>query len=147
MKRYLAVLAVLTLISIPIFAFAAGSAMTFTETTHGSVKKVVVSWTSDNVTGGVSGTTTNGYSGRFLGAITVPGTAGAQPNDNYDITVTDADGVDLALGGLMNRDETNTEFVAEASMAGIATGKLTFNVTNASDSGVNNTGTIYLYIR
>jgi hypothetical protein len=95
----------------------------------------------------VSGTTTNGYSGRFLGVITVPGTAADQPDDNYSITITDSDGVDLALGALSNRDETNTEFVPEASMAGIATGTLTFNVTSASAPGANTKDKIYLYIR
>lgn len=147
MKKYMALLAVVALIAIPMYVFAAGSAMTFTETTLGSVKKIKVAWTSDNVTGGVSGTTTYAYSGRIIGAITIPGTVAEQPDDNYDITVTDSDSVDLALGALLNRDETNTEYVAEASMAGIATGKLTVNVTNASGSGVNNTGTIYLFIR
>src|SRR5574343_1067336 len=98
----------------------AGSAMTFTEVTHGSVKKIKCAWTSDDATGAVSGTTDKVYSGRFIGAITVPGTGGDAPDDNYDITVADGDGVDLALGALLNRDTANTEFVAEASMAGVA---------------------------
>ena len=132
---------------IPVIVYAAGSAITFTEVTHGSVKKVKVAWTSDNVTGGVSGTTTNAYSGRFLGAITVPGTAGDQPDDNYDITIADSDGVDLALGALANRDEATTEFVAEASMGGVASSPLTFTISNASGVGVNTKGTIYLLIR
>jgi len=121
----------------------AGSAMTFTETRHGSVKKIKCAWTSDSATGAVSGTTTYGYSGRIIGAITVPDGVAA-PDDNYDIAVTDSDGVDLALGALADRDTANTEFVAEASMAGIASGTLTVSVTHAGNS---KKGTLYLFIR
>ena len=122
----------------------AGSAMVFTEVTHGTVKKIKAAWTSDSVTGAVSGTTTNSYDGRIMGATTVPGLAGAQPDDNYNITVSDNDSVDIALGALLLRDETNTEYVAEASMAGVAHSQLTIAVTAAGNS---NTGTLYLYIR
>jgi len=122
----------------------AGSAMVFTEVTHGTVKKIKAAWTADSATAAVSGTTTYPYSGRIIGATTVPGTAGTQPDDNYNITVADGDGVDIALGALLLRDETNTEYVAEASMAGVAHSKLTIAVTAAGNS---NTGTLYLYIR
>jgi hypothetical protein len=40
---------------------------------------------------------------------TKPGTAAAQPDDNYDITITDAEGLDIMGGELLNRDETNAE--------------------------------------
>ena len=122
----------------------AGSAMTFTEYRLGTVKKLKVAWTSDSATGAVSGTSTYEYEGRLIGAITVPGTAGDQPSDNYDIAVNDADSVDVALGALANRDELNTEFVAEASMAGLANSKITVAVTAAGNS---KKGTIYLFIR
>ena len=122
----------------------AGSAMTFTEITHGTVKKIKAAWTTDSGTGAVSGTTTNSYDGRIMGATTVPGLAGAQPDDNYNITVSDNDSVDIALGALLLRDDTNTEFVAEASMAGVAHSTLTVAVTAAGNS---KTGVLYLYIR
>jgi hypothetical protein len=122
----------------------AGSVMTFTEITHGTVKKIKAAWTSDSGTGAVSGTTTNSYSGRIIGACTVPGLAGAQPDDNYNITVSDSDSVDIALGALLLRDELNTEYVAETSMAGVAHSTLTIAVTAAGNS---NTGVLYLYIR
>jgi hypothetical protein len=122
----------------------AGSSMTFTEITHSTVKKIKCAWTSDDTTGAVSGTTTYPYSGRLLGAITVPGTGGDAPDPNYDIAVNDSDGVDVALGALQNRHTSNTEFVAEASMAGIAHSKITVAVTAAGNS---NKGTLYLFIR
>lgn len=120
----------------------AGSSTTFTEVTHGTVKKIKCAWVSDDTTGAVSGTTTHSYSGRFIGLITDPGATA--PTADYDITVTDTDGVDLLLGAGIDRHTSNTEFVAEASMAGVAHSKLTFNVTNAGNSKV---GDIYLLIR
>jgi hypothetical protein len=121
----------------------AGSATTFTETTIGTVKKIKCEWTSDDTTGAVSGTTTNSYSGRFIGLITDPGATA--PTDNYTVTVTDDDSVDLLLGAATgNRDTATTEFLAEASLAGVASSKLTFNVSSAGNSKI---GTIYLLIR
>jgi len=121
----------------------AGSVMTFTEVTHGSVKKIKAVWTSDDTTGAVSGTTTYPYSGRLIGAITVPSGVAA-PSVNYDIAVNDVDSVDVALGALANRSDVNTEFVAEASMAGIAHSKVTIAITGAGNS---KQGTVYLFIR
>jgi len=121
----------------------AGSSMTFTETIIGSVKKIKCVWVSDDATGAVSGTTVEGYSGRFLGLITDPGAPA--PSDNYTVTVTDSDGVDLLLGAATaNRDTANTEFIKEADMGGVAMSKLTFAVSAAGNSKA---GTIYLLIR
>ena len=121
----------------------AGSSITFTEITHGTVKKIKAVWVSDDTTGAVSGTTTEAYSGRFLGLITDPGATA--PSDNYTVTVTDDDTVDLLLGSATaNRDTADTEFIKEADMAGVAMSKLTFNVSSAGNS---KEGTIYLLLR
>jgi hypothetical protein len=121
----------------------AGSAMVFTEIRHSSVKKIKAAWTSDDTTGAVSGTTTYPYGGKLIGAITVPDGVAA-PSANYDIAVNDDDSVDVALGALANRSDTDTEYVAEASMAGVANSKLTIAITAAGNS---KKGTVYLYIR
>ena len=121
----------------------AGSSMTFTETTFSTVKKIKAVWVSDDNNGTASGTTTAVFSGRFIGLITDPGSP--QPSDNYTVTVKDADGVDLLLGAATtNRDQTTTEFLAEASLAGVANSTLTFSVAVAGNS---KGGTIYLLIR
>ena len=120
-----------------------GSAMVFTEITHGTIKKIKAAWTSDDTTGDVSGTTTNPYFGRICGAITVPDGV-AVPSAAYDIAVNDNDSVDVALGALANRSATDTEYVAEASMAGVAHSKLTIAITAAGNS---TKGIVYLYIR
>ena len=121
----------------------AGSSMTITETKHTTIKKIKCAWTSDDTTGAVSGTTTYTYSGRFIGLITDPGSPA--PSDNYTVTVTDSDSVDLLLGAATgNRDTSTTEFLAEASLAGVANSTLTFSVSSAGNSKA---GTIYLLIR
>ena len=121
----------------------AGSSMTFTETKHTTVKKIKAAWVSDDAAGTASGTTTGKYSGRFIGLITDPGATA--PTDNYTVTVADGDAVDLLLGAATaNRDTINTEFLAEASLAGVANSTLTFSVSGAGNSKV---GTIYLLIR
>jgi len=120
----------------------AGSAMVFTEIRHSSVKKIKAAWTSDDTTGAVSGTTTYPYNGRLIGVITVPGSPA--PSADYDIAVNDDDSVDVALGALADRHTSNTEYVAEASLAGVANSKLTIAITAAGNS---KKGTVYLYIR
>lgn len=120
--------------------------MTITEKSHSSMKKIKAAWVSGqgNYANTVSGTTTNYYDGQIWGAITVPGTSTTTPLDNYDITVKDSDSIDVALGALANRDQTNTEYVTSASMAGVASDTLTITVTTA---GSANSGTLYLLIR
>jgi len=121
----------------------AGALMTFTEITHGTVKKIKAEWLSDDATGAVSGTTTAYYFGRLFGAITVPD-AVAAPTNLYDIAVNDNDGIDIALGALADRSNVNTEFVPEASMAGIAHSQITIAITAAGNA---TEGIVYLFIR
>lgn len=115
-------------------------AVTVTETRHTVVKKVKFAWTSDG-TGAASGSTTFPYDGKVELLTTVP-TDG--PTDNYDITVTDSDGVDVLAGAGANRDTSATEQVAGASLGAVAGSVLTINVSNA---GASKSGVAYLYIR
>lgn len=121
----------------------AGSSMVFTETTFSTVKKIKAVWVSDDALGTASGTTTEAYSGRFIGLITDP--TSPAPTQGYTITIADSDGVDLLLGAATaNRHTTTTEFVKEADMAAVAQSTLTFAVSGAGNS---KQGTIYLLIR
>ena len=122
----------------------AGSAMVFTETVHGSAKKIVAAWTSDDTTGAVSGTTTQVYDGEVLGLTTIPGAAGDAPDPNYDVAVNDAGGHDVLIGAGQDRHTSNTEHVARASLAAVAASKLTIAVTGAGNA---NTGVVVLYVR
>lgn len=108
-----------------------------------NVQKIIFSWTSGNLaqSGTASGTTTYPYTGQILRATTVPGVATA-PDNLYDITLTNEDSVDVAIGLLANRSGTSTEWVT-SGMGAVVGDKLTINVTNAGD---DNTGELYVYI-
>lgn len=122
---------------------AAGT-VTITEERIGTIKKIKFSWTSGDggEDGTASGQTTEVYSGKILGLATDPGSPA--PTDNYDITVTDEDGMDVLMGGGANRDTANTEYVLSASLGAVANDKLTINIAAA---GTNKKGIAYLYIR
>jgi hypothetical protein len=117
---------------------------TITEKTVGSAKKVTFAWVSA-ADGTATGTTTyKQYDGEVLGLTTIPGAAALAPDDNYDITVMDADSHDVLLGAGANRDTANTEHVTRASLAVAAHTSLTINVSGAGDS---NAGTAIVYLR
>ena len=123
---------------------ASAAVVTVTESITNAVKKIVWEWTSSDPGGIASGATVAPYDGKLLGLATIPGTVGDQPDDNYDITITDDDSHDVLLGAGANRDETNTEYVAEASIAAVAGSVLTLNVAAA---GVATKGTVVLWIK
>lgn len=124
---------------------AAGT-VAVTEENWGSVKKIKFVWTAgtDGDAGTASGSTTTTYEGKLIQATTVPGTGGTQPDDNYDVTLTDADSVDLLAGNGANRDETNTEHITLTNLGAVKADALTLSVSGA---GASNTGTVYVYIR
>ena len=114
-------------------------AVVITEVTHTVPKKITFAW--DGTT--VDGTTTNYYNGTILLVATVPGTAGDQPDDNYDLTLENADGVDMLAGQGANRDETNTEFIS-SGMGAFTAEKIVLSITNA---GAGGEGTVYVWIK
>ena len=124
---------------------AAVGAVTYSEETYGSVKKIAMAWTSSADTGAVSGTLTTGsYNGAIERLVTVPGLVAAQPDDNYTVTVLDEDGTDVLMGAGASRDETNTEQVLASSLGCVANDKLELRIASAGNS---KTGVVYLYIR
>lgn len=140
----------------------AGSAMTFTYDEgndgigqHCNLKVAVASWTSDASDGHATGSLRK-IVGRLVKAVTVPGAGGAAPTDNYDIALTDEQGINV-LGGvqtsLQDRDTANAEevyfLVKDAagtplaqSLHPVVCNALQVAVTNAGNS---KTGTLYLY--
>lgn len=128
----------------------AGSAMTFEYHDTGTVKKVVIDWTSDNVTLGVAGDLKK-ISGFLLKAITDPD-AGSAPAANYDIVLTDPTGANILANvelDLLNRHTANTE-VREFMIAGTGLAErpcvddiITVTVSNCGAG--NNIGRIVLY--
>ena len=66
-----------------------------------------VTWTADG-SGDVSVTGLD-FDGHIQSLETNPAAAGVQPDDQYVVTVTDADGIDVLGGAGADCDETNSE--------------------------------------
>lgn len=121
---------------------------------EGGVRKVIASWTSAS-DGTASGTTAK-IVGQLVKITTNPGSVA--PSDNYDIAITDEDGVDVLAkcdASVANRDTTTSEevYCLVNSNAGsplavgvhpVVCGPVTVAVTNAGDA---KNGVITLYLR
>ena len=119
--------------------------VTITEERAGTIKKIAFAWVSGTGAedGTASGQTTYAYSGKILGLATDPGATA--PSDNYTITITDEDSMDVLMGAAVaNRDTATTEYILSTSLGAVANDKLTINVSGA---GTSKEGTAYLYIR
>jgi hypothetical protein len=124
---------------------AAGTVVV-TEEAYGSIKKITFAWTSgtDADAGTATKATVGAYNGVIERLVTVPGAAPNAPSDNYGVTVTDEDGVDVLMGAGLLRDTANTEQVLASSLGVVANDKLTVNVMAA---GAAKKGTVHLYLR
>lgn len=143
----------------------AGSLMTFTYDDgadgagfRGSIRKVIASFTTDDTTGSVAGTTRK-IVGELIKIVTDPGSDA--PDANWDVVLTDEEGVDLsihmddvAIAALIARHTTTTletylplEDTAGTGRVGtwpVVCDALTITVNNAGNS---KTGQIILYYR
>src|SRR4051812_8010939 len=80
---------------------------TVTHYTLGHVRKIVIDWTADAAAATVPDTVLPVFEGRLMEFVTNPGAVA--PTDNYDIVITDDQGVDKLQGVGANRDTANTE--------------------------------------
>ena len=132
----------------------AGSSMTFSYDGDPDIREslrgmnvITATWTSDDATGAVSGTTKK-IAGMLNKGVTDPGAAA--PTASYDIVITDTSGADVladCVDDLVDRHTANTETVIFASTEGVmpgAVGPLTIAITNAGNA---KNGVIYLYWR
>ena len=157
MKKLMTALIAITLILTVAFgAWAAGATVTptYVPVPHSSVWVLTFTWLADDGNGTVpttiwgDGVTEQPIYGYVVRATTNPGTTA--PQDNYDITLTDADGIDVMGGALMNRDTVTSEHVGSLLQAGnfdwcFVDGTLTLNL---SGNNVNSaTGVLKVYIQ
>lgn len=118
----------------------AGSTCTIVDAcaaSHGRLKTVTFTCLTDDTDGTCTGTTTGSVVGLIYGLKTNPGSAA--PTDNYDITITDVDGVDVLGGVGADRDTSNSEYAAAKDGAGNvvpipSNSALTINVSNAGNA-------------
>lgn len=96
---------------------------------------ITLAWTAD--TGGALDATALNASmkalafGKYLiQAITVPG--GRAPSSNYDITITDENGIDLMGGKMENRHTSNAEAAMPLYFSRPVYGSLTLNLSGNS---------------
>lgn len=110
MKNFLVVVitavVIVMLLAIP-QARAAGTCTVSYADEGNWVKTVTFACTADSADASFPSTATRPIRGWVYLAETNPGTT--SPTDNYDITLTNSEGVDIFGGALTNRDETNTE--------------------------------------
>lgn len=140
MKKILCLLLAMVF-AIASFSWAADvGTVTVSEETFGPTKKIHFTWTTTSA-GAASKTTTESYNGQAVLLVTVPS---GGPTDNYYVTVTDEDGVDVLAGGGATRDTANTEYVRETSLGWVANDTLTLTIASGGDT---KSGHVYLYIR
>ena len=141
MERIATLIAVI--IIAPTIALAAGSVSQTWQPVTDDVTVLTFSWTADSSNGSVPATATVSDVDAFVFmVVTNPGTTA--PTDDYDITLTDEDGVDIMGGNLADRDEANSE-QAVLTVTRFVSGTLTLNITNNSVNSA--TGTVAVYLK
>lgn len=78
--------------------------------------------------------------GYIVRVVTNP--SATAPTDDYDITITDADGVDVMAGALANRDTANSEQVIPSDPPYVNS-ELTVNISTAGEA---KEGVIIIYV-
>lgn len=121
----------------------AGSAMSFGDQTPfkrgQAFRRTTVTFTTDDATGAVEGTSTEEFCGLFYGITTDPGSAA--PTANWDIVVKDEFGVDMLGANGSDRHTSNSEWASASPYPRPVNGPITISITNAGNS---KTGTIYI---
>ena len=86
----------------------ANAAMTFQYDDVGTVKKIIIDWLSDDG-GAASAFDTKKISGFLLKGVTNPADGADQPDDNYNLSLTDPEGGNIlgnCAANLLLRDDT-----------------------------------------
>jgi hypothetical protein len=152
MKKVIAVIALL-LVLIASTAMAAGTVTVTTQTGSGDAIIVHFAWTADAADGSVPATLSGegedwpiNYSGCIYAMETNPGSTA--PTADYDITLTDSDGVDMLGGGGADRSATVSEIVPAkiGTVFGCFPTQNEFTLTITNNSVNSATGTVKVYI-
>ena len=115
--------------------------ITAIETRHRTVSEIVFSWLADSSGDGTATATTFYYSGELVKVVCIPG--GTTPSDLYDITLTDADSIDLLAGQGTDCPNGNSLVITGGF---IPVTESTISLTVANAGNVKN-GSVQIYIR
>ena len=109
--------------------------------------KITVSWVGDSADGSVPNKSLGTVNGYVSVLTTNPGTPA--PTDNYDITLLDSNGVDIAGGALADRDTAVSEAVlpvlSNTRVPRLVIDELTFTLSGNSAAGAQ--GTLVIYVQ
>lgn len=121
--------------------------------TIGVVSMIKYSWvtgSSSQAGDAITKASSEQYNGQIVEFVSSPDST-AQPDDDFDITITDSNSLDVLLGNGADLDEATTEYIINGVvgtstkfLGWVANSALTLNVTNA---GTEKTGRVYLFIR
>lgn len=113
----------------------------------GAITKYSIAWVSD-AAGAVSGNSFNVKAGEVVQVRYIPDSGGTQPTDLYDVTMTDANSIDVLGGSGANLSNANSTVAVPAVSTYfprlLEAGALTPVVANAGNA---KGGTIVLYVR
>lgn len=123
---------------------AAGTVTVTTAVISGSsVTRYTIAWTS-TAGGAVSANTFSVKAGHLIEIKFVPGSAGNQPTDLYDVTLIDTDSIDLLSGrGANLSNATSSRMVWDPPLYHDATQAFDLVVANAGNA---KSGTVILYV-
>ncbi len=108
--------------------------VTATEDHHIGLSKIKLVVTSDSA-GAASGSTTYTYTGQLWQFVVVPDSSTTQPTNAFDITLKDADGIDLLNGlGTDLSNAANTVKFKTDGLLSVSSSALTLAVAAAGDA-------------
>lgn len=115
-------------------------------------RRITWEWEAD-AAGAFEGIVTKELRGIIMRVAFVPGTSGDQPDDNYDITCEDEQGLDVFKAQGVNLDEAVASDMtpSEAITDGTYTGNFPLHVDGTLElkgagAGDSNKGTVILYL-
>lgn len=120
------------------------TAQVVTNTIHNGSKyiEVIIDWAATDA-GAVSYAIPGIYEGLLWKCVIIPDSGDTAPAAGYDVTITDADGLDILCGGGADCSATAAEYISASDLGVVVNSALTLTIAAAGDA---KGGKIYLFI-